>query len=67
MSVCQISTLEVDGILGERSQKRIADKQILFLPKYIAKGFSRILLYLNFDYKSCSAFHTWMKLNSSQN
>ena len=42
---------------------------ILFLPKlwsnltfYIAKGFSGILLYLNFDFKP-SAFDMQMKLN----
>ena len=46
---------------------------ILFLPKlwsnltfYIAKGFSRILLYLNFDFKP-SAFDLQIKLNGYKN
>ena len=55
MFVYQMSKLDLGGIL--------------FLPKlwsnftfYIAKGFSGILLYLNFDFKP-SAFDMQMKLN----
>ena len=69
MFVSQISKLEV----WERSQKCISDKEILFLPNfwsnlafYTAKGFSRILLYLNFDFRP-SVFGTRMKLNGLQN
>ena len=70
--VFQISKLEVSVILGERSRKRIGDKQVLFLRKfwssltfYIAKGFSRIVWYLNFDFKPF-AFDKQMKLKGLQ-
>ena len=67
MFVCQISKLEVGGILQECSWKRIGNKLFLFLPKfwsnltfYLAKGFSRIRVYLNFK---PPAFDMQMKLD----